>query len=72
MRASGGIYSEGAMKGYNFADTYLKAVLGFLGVTDIEVIHIEGIAFGPEAVEKALAAAKAHVAAVPPHVAAAA
>jgi hypothetical protein len=34
------------------------------------VIHIEGIAFGPEAVEKALTAAAGRVATVRPHVAA--
>jgi FMN-dependent NADH-azoreductase len=72
VRASGGVYTEGAMKALNFQDPYLKAVFGFLGVTDIEVIHIEGIAFGPEAVEKALSAAKTHVATVRPHTAVAA
>jgi len=66
VRASGGVYTEGAMKALNFQEPYLKAILGFLGVTDVEVIHIEGIAFGPEAVEKALSAAAGHVATVRP------
>ncbi len=67
VRASGGVYTEGPMKSFNFQEPYLKAVLGFLGVTDIEVVHIEGIAFGPEAVEKALSAAAKHVATVRSH-----
>ena len=36
-------------------------VLGFMGMTDVEVIYVEGLAFGPEAVEKAVAAAEAKV-----------
>jgi len=38
---------------------YLKSVLGFLGMTDVEVIEVEGTAFGPDAAEKAVAAANA-------------
>ncbi|MGI0525776.1 NAD(P)H-dependent oxidoreductase [Rhizobium giardinii] len=36
----------------NHAVLYLKSVFGFLGVTDIETIYVEGLAFGPEAAEK--------------------
>jgi len=67
VRASGGVYSEGAHKPFNFQEPYLKHVLAFIGVTDVETIHIEGIAFGPEAAEKALAAAAGRVATVRPH-----
>jgi FMN-dependent NADH-azoreductase len=67
VQASGGVYSEGALKSFNFQDTYLKHVLGFIGVTDVEIVHIEGIAFGPEATEKALSAAAGRVAAVRPY-----
>jgi FMN-dependent NADH-azoreductase len=52
------------MRAFNFQDTYLKAALGFIGLTDIEVIAIEGVAFGPEAAEKAMAIASAKVAAL--------
>ena len=72
VQASGGVYSEGAHKPFNFQVPYLKHVLGFIGVTDVEVIHIEGVAFGAEAAEKALAAAAGRVATVRPHVRAAA
>jgi FMN-dependent NADH-azoreductase len=66
VRASGGVYSDGPARAANFQDTYLKHVLGFIGITDVEVIHIEGVAFGPEATEKALAAAAGKVSAVRP------
>jgi FMN-dependent NADH-azoreductase len=67
VRASGGVYSEGAYKPFNFQDPYLKHVLGFIGITDVETIHIEGVAMGPEATDKALAAAAGKVATVRPH-----
>ncbi|KIA87700.1 FMN-dependent NADH-azoreductase [Flavobacterium sp. AED] len=40
--ASGGIYSEGPMKPFDFTEAYLRAVLGFLGMTDITVFRVEG------------------------------
>lgn len=40
---------------------YLKTVLGFLGLTDIEFIYAEGLAMGPEAEQKALASARAEI-----------
>jgi len=40
--ASGGIYSEGAMQSYDFSAPYLKAILGFLGITDVNIIRVEG------------------------------
>jgi len=64
VQARGGVYSEGPMGGYNFQEPYLKAVLGFLGMTDVETILVEGIAFGPEATEKALNGALGQVAAL--------
>jgi FMN-dependent NADH-azoreductase len=39
LLASGGVYDAGTPYApYNFADPYLKAVLGFLGVTDINFV----------------------------------
>jgi FMN-dependent NADH-azoreductase len=40
--SSGGIYSEGPMKTYDFIEPYLRAVLGFMGMTDISVFRVEG------------------------------
>src|SRR5476651_114881 len=47
--ASGGIYSSGAMQGYDYATPYLKGVFGFLGVTDINVFRVEGSAYPGQA-----------------------
>lgn len=57
--ARGGLYRDTP------ADTqvpYLKSVLGFLGMTDIQFVYAEGLAMGPEAEQKALASAEAQIA----------
>jgi len=41
--SSGGIYTEGPMQSYDHAVPYLKTILGFVGLTDIEVIRVEGL-----------------------------
>jgi FMN-dependent NADH-azoreductase len=41
--ASGGIYSEGPYQPYDFVVPYLKAVLGFVGMTDITIFRAEGV-----------------------------
>jgi FMN-dependent NADH-azoreductase len=40
--SSGFIYSEGDMKAMDFASPYLRAMLGFIGMTDITLIRAEG------------------------------
>ncbi|MDE1992970.1 MAG: FMN-dependent NADH-azoreductase [Rhizobiaceae bacterium] len=60
--ASGGVYSEGPAAPLNHAVPYLKSVLAFIGITDVEAVYVEGLAFGPEAAEKAIAAAQARAA----------
>jgi FMN-dependent NADH-azoreductase len=43
--ASGGVYAAGTPAGaLNFVDPYLKAVLGFLGVTDVKFVSAGGAA----------------------------
>jgi len=42
--STGGIYSSGDSAGYDFVVPYLKAVLGFLGMTDVSVVRAEGFA----------------------------
>lgn len=42
--ASGGVFSEGPRKMFNFTEPYLKAVLGFIGLTDVEAVRVEGLA----------------------------
>ena len=43
---------------------YLKTVLGFLGMTDVQFVYAEGLAMGAEAEHKALAGALADIEAV--------
>jgi len=61
----GGVDSEGSPAGlFDHQETYLKAALGVLGITDITFIRAEGVAIGPEARGAALAAAKKETAAL--------
>ncbi len=57
VEARGGVYSSGPAAAVNFQDNYLRAILGFLGVTVEATVAIEGVAYGPEAAEKAVAGA---------------
>ncbi|MBI1397357.1 MAG: FMN-dependent NADH-azoreductase [Betaproteobacteria bacterium] len=41
---------------------YLRTVLGFLGMTDVRFVYAEGLAMGPEAQARGLAAARAEIA----------
>lgn len=47
--ARGGFYGPGtAAQAAEHAETYLRTALGFIGITQIEVVAAEGIAVGPE------------------------
>jgi FMN-dependent NADH-azoreductase len=61
VEARGGVYSQGPMKAADFQEPYLRQLLSFIGLTDVETIAVEGVAFGPEVAEKAFAAALAKV-----------
>jgi FMN-dependent NADH-azoreductase len=61
LTARGGVYSNGApAAAFDFQEPYLRAVLAFVGLTDVTFVHFEGLAMGPEAANanrtKALAA----------------
>lgn len=38
----GGFYTDGNLVNYEFGDKYLKGILGFLGIHDVETIVLEG------------------------------
>lgn len=61
VTAAGGHYAEGPMAAMDFQSGYLKHLLGFIGMTDIEQIRIEGVAYGPNAVNGAMAQASAQI-----------
>jgi FMN-dependent NADH-azoreductase len=56
--ASGGMYSNGPAKPFDFTEPYLRTVLGFIGITDVEVVRVEGVANSAIGPEKALASAR--------------
>jgi FMN-dependent NADH-azoreductase len=62
--ASAGVYSDGPTKAIDFASPYIRHMLGFMGITDVEVIRVEGLAFGAEAAEKAISRAMARAGAL--------
>jgi FMN-dependent NADH-azoreductase len=46
----GGAYSgESPARAMDFQEPYLRGMLGFLGLTDVTFIHVEGLAVSPEA-----------------------
>jgi FMN-dependent NADH-azoreductase len=50
VAARGGFYGKGApASAMDFQEPYLRAVLGFIGLTDVTFVHLEGLAMGPEA-----------------------
>jgi FMN-dependent NADH-azoreductase len=57
IQARGGFYSEGPAKELEFGDRYLRTVLNFLGVTDIQTVVAEGVAFDPSKAEGIVAKA---------------
>ncbi len=59
----GGAYHEGALAALDHQEAYLKAVLGFIGLTDVTVVRAETLAV-PDLKPAALAAAQAQIAAL--------
>nr|WP_174297140.1 FMN-dependent NADH-azoreductase [Sphingomonas bacterium] len=59
--SSGGVYSQGPAAASEHLGTYLVAVLGFLGIGDVEIVRAEGVAFGPEQDQAAMASAKERI-----------
>lgn len=51
--ASGGVFSDGPLKSYDFAEPYLRMILGFIGITDIATFRVEGASI-PDLKETAL------------------
>ena len=63
--ARGSVYPPDSMFAANdHQESYLTALLRFLGMEDIEIVRAEGIAFGPEARAAAVTQALASIAAI--------
>ncbi|MGJ4932403.1 FMN-dependent NADH-azoreductase [Bradyrhizobium sp. HKCCYLS2038] len=61
VTAAGGVFSDGDWAAFDFQTGYLRHLLGFIGLTDIEIVRVEGTVFGPEAAKAAIAATEAQV-----------
>ena len=48
----GGIYSDGPMKSLDYQETYLKTILGFIGLTDAAVVRAEDLSKRPGWVQR--------------------
>jgi Acyl carrier protein phosphodiesterase len=57
VSSRGGFYSEGGAAALDHQESYLKAVFGFLGITNVTVIRAEGVNISPEQRQRAVASA---------------
>jgi FMN-dependent NADH-azoreductase len=46
--SSGSDYTTQPYASYNFVESYLRAIFGFVGLTDVHVFHANGMDMGPE------------------------
>ena len=58
-RGGGGYGAGEPMEKINFQDSYLRTALGFIGITDVEFVHVNNTAKGDEAVRESLSKARA-------------
>ena len=68
--ASGGYFTGPSPTGTpaqpDFLTTYLRAIFGTIGITDLQFITLEGLSRGPEALAQALAAGRGRIDALVP------
>ena len=58
IETRGGLYSEGPAQAMDSQEPHLRTLLGFMGISDLTFVRAEKLAFGPEARELALEAAR--------------
>lgn len=54
--ASGGVFTEGAWQSWDFVEPYLRQILGFIGITKVQTVRVQGMnipALAADAVPKA-------------------
>lgn len=55
--SSGGIFTEGPFKPYDFAEPYLRFIFSFIGITDVTIYRAQGLnvpVIGETALQKAI------------------
>lgn len=49
--ASGGVFSEGPWRSWDFVEPYLRQILGFIGIIDVQTVRAEGMNIVPLAAD---------------------
>jgi len=57
----GGVYSQGPLAAFDFQEPYLRTILGFVGLTNISFIHVEGLRINAEAAASGLERARSSI-----------
>ncbi len=60
VEAKGGIYSDGPMKVHDYQQNWVRFVLGFIGMSDVEVIYVEGQSLGADRASQGVDEAGSH------------
>ncbi|HEX5281261.1 MAG TPA: NAD(P)H-dependent oxidoreductase [Micropepsaceae bacterium] len=67
VASRGGIYTgDSPAKPFDFQEPYLRAMLGFVGLTDVNFVHVEGQRISPAAAEAGLNRAREAIAQIAP------
>ena len=62
IETRGGFYSDGPAKALDSQEPHLRTLLGFMGIKDVTFIRAEKLAFGPDAREQSIVAARKRLA----------
>jgi FMN-dependent NADH-azoreductase len=57
IESRAGVYSEGPTSIMDSQEPHLRTLLGFIGITDVAFVRVEGLAFGEDAAKTAIQAA---------------
>jgi FMN-dependent NADH-azoreductase len=55
VETRGGVYTTGPAASFNHQEPHLKTLLGFIGISDVQFIHAEGLDMGPQSRANGLA-----------------
>lgn len=58
VETRGGVYTTGPAAAFNHQEPHLRTLLGFIGISDVQFIHAEGLDMGPASRANGLAHAK--------------
>jgi FMN-dependent NADH-azoreductase len=61
VETRGGVYTTGPAASFNHQEPHLKTLLAFIGISDVQFIHAEGLDMGPESRANGLAHAKSAI-----------